>query len=147
MEPFIIIILISIISTIFNKMKESQKEKPVRQKPIQTATPKASPQTQREGRATTFSSREIKKPSKEGATSIQSLFEEKKKEAEMRVSLQKKEEEYARKLKAHQSRAKRIRETGSPLSIDFSNEDDIVKGFIFSEVIGPPRSKKPLHRK
>jgi phenylalanyl-tRNA synthetase alpha subunit len=151
MEPLIIAILIGLITTIFNKVKESPSKKPVRQKPIQTASP-ASSQPERRGRETErerMRRREPKRePVKEAASSIQTRFEDKKKETESNyASLQKKEERYSRKLEAHQTRARKIREGDHPLTIDFKNEDDIVKGFIFSEVFGPPRSKKGHHQK
>ncbi|MGM0828403.1 MAG: hypothetical protein ACQEU4_09295 [Bacillota bacterium] len=154
MEPLIIAILIGLITSIFNKVKESPSNKPVRQKPIQTASPPPSEShergrdRERERPARSRVPREYKEPLKEAASSIQSRFEEKKKEAESTYAdLQKKEERYSRSLEAHQTRAKKIREKGSTLNIDFNKEDDIVKGFIFSEVFGPPRSKKRYHQK
>ena len=157
MEPLIIAILIGLITTIFNKVKESPSNKPVRQKPIQTASPvPPSPQPDRRGRerererarTRPREPRGYNEPLKEAASSIQTRFEDKKREAESTyVSLQKQEERYSRKLEAHQTRAKKIRENANPLTIDFKNEDDIVKGFIFSEVFGPPRSKKRHHQK
>ncbi|WP_374054333.1 hypothetical protein [Rossellomorea sp. FM04394] len=154
MEPIIIAILIGLITSIFNKVKESPSNKPVRQKPIQTASPPPSePQErgrerERERHARSRVPREYKEPLKDAASSIQTRFEEKKKEAESTyVDLQKKEARYSRRLEAHQTRAKKIREKGTPLNIDFNNGDDIVKGFIFSEVFGPPRSKKRHHQK
>jgi hypothetical protein len=155
MEPLIIAILIGLITSIFNKVKESPSNKPVRQKPIQTASPPPSEprergrERERERRpARSRVPREYKEPLKDAASSIQSRFEEKKKEAESTyIDLQKKEERYSRRLEAHQNRAKKIRDKSSTLNIDFKNEDDIVKGFIFSEVFGPPRSKKRHHQK
>ncbi|MGG1628815.1 hypothetical protein [Rossellomorea sp. NRS-1567] len=152
MEPLIIAILIGLITTIFNKVKESPSNKPVRQKPIQTASPPPSEPhergRERERTARSRLPREYKEPLKDAASSIQTLFEEKKKEAESTYAdLQKKEERYSRRLEAHQTRAEKIREKGSTLNIDFNKEDDIVKGFIFSEVFGPPRSKKRHHQK
>ncbi|MGM0853184.1 MAG: hypothetical protein ACQEWI_11330 [Bacillota bacterium] len=151
MEPLIIAILIGLITSIFNKVKESPSNKPVRQKPIQTASPPPSspqPERERERPAGSRVPREYKEPLKDAASSIQTRFEEKKKEAESTYAdLQKKEERYSRRLEAHQTRAKKIREKGSTLNIDFNKEDDIVKGFIFSEVFGPPRSKKRHHQK
>ncbi|MHA7137253.1 hypothetical protein ACRTEV_08250 [Rossellomorea arthrocnemi] len=152
MEPLIIAILIGLITTIFNKVKESPSNKPVRQKPIQTASPPPSEShergSERERPARSRVPREYKEPLKDAASSIQTRFEEKKKEAESTYAdLQKKEERYSRRLEAHQTRAEKIREKGSTLKIDFNKEDDIVKGFIFSEVFGPPRSKKRHHQK
>jgi hypothetical protein len=154
MEPLIIAILIGLITSIFNKVKESPSNKPVRQKPIQTASPPPSEprergrERERERPVRSRVPREYKEPLKDAASSIQSRFEEKKKEAESTyIDLQKKEERYSRRLEAHQTRAKKIRDKSSTLNIDFKNEDDIVKGFIFSEVFGPPRSKKRHHQK
>ncbi|KPL58611.1 hypothetical protein [Rossellomorea vietnamensis] len=153
MEPLIIAILIGIITSIFNKMKQPPSNKPVRQKPIQTASP-ASPEPVGRGRERAESERSgrrepraYREPVKEPVSSIQTRFEDKKRETESTYSsLQKQEERYSRKLEAHQNRAKKIRE-GSGLILDFKNEDDIVKGFIFSEVFGPPKSKKRHHQK
>ncbi|PFG05655.1 hypothetical protein [Bacillus sp. es.034] len=153
MEPLIIAILIGIITSIFNKMKQPPSNKPVRQKPIQTASPASSEPVGRgrergeRERTARRESRTYREPVKEAVSSIQTRFEDKKKEAESTYSsLQKQEERYSRKLEAHQNRAKRIREN-SNLILDFKNEDDIVKGFIFSEVFGPPKSKKRHHQK
>ncbi|MEI2665506.1 hypothetical protein [Rossellomorea sp. LJF3] len=152
MEPLIIAILIGIITTIFNKVKQPPSNKPVRQKPIQTASPD-SPEPVGRGReraererAGRREPRSFKEPVKEAVSSIQTRLEDKKREAESVSSLQKQEERYSRKLEAHKNRAKRIRED-SGLILDFKNEDDIVKGFIFSEVFGPPKSKKRHHQK
>ncbi|MGE6752008.1 hypothetical protein ACQKFO_01110 [Rossellomorea sp. NPDC071047] len=154
MEPLIIAILIGLITSIFNKVKESPSDKPVRQKPIQTASaPPSEPharerERERDRPARSRVPREYKEPLKDAASSIQSRFEEKRKEAETTYAdLQKKEERYSRRLEAHQTQAKKIREKSSTLNIDFNKEDDIVKGFIFSEVFGPPRSKKRHHQK
>ncbi|WP_201713538.1 hypothetical protein [Rossellomorea arthrocnemi] len=154
MEPLIIAILIGLITTIFNKVKESPSNKPVRQKPIQTATP-ASPQPDRRGREAggrertrRREPRSNKDPVKESALSIQTRIGDNKREPESAYSsLQKQEERYSRKVEANHNRARKIREASHPLTIDFKNEDDIVKGFIFSEVFGPPRSKKRHHQK
>ncbi|MCA0147555.1 MULTISPECIES: hypothetical protein [Rossellomorea] len=153
MESLILFILIGIITSIFNKMKQPPSNKPVRQKPIQTASP-ASPEPVGRGRERVERERtgrreprSYKEPVKEAVSSIQTRLEDKKRETESAYSsLQKQEERYSRKLEAHQNRAKRIRENSGPI-LDFKNEDDIVKGFIFSEVFGPPKSKKRHHQK
>ncbi|MCC5801519.1 hypothetical protein FHE72_15280 [Rossellomorea vietnamensis] len=153
MESLILFILIGIITSIFNKMKQPPSNKPVRQKPIQTASP-ASPEPVGRGRERVERERtgrreprSYKEPVKEAVSSIQTRLEDKKRETESTYSsLQKQEERYSRKLEAHQNRAKRIRENSGPI-LDFKNEDDIVKGFIFSEVFGPPKSKKRHHQK
>ncbi|UXH44355.1 hypothetical protein [Rossellomorea vietnamensis] len=154
MESLILFILIGIITSIFNKMKQPPSNKPVRQKPIQTASP-ASPEPVGRGRERVERERtgwreprSYKEPVKEAVSSIQTRLEDKKRETESTYSsLQKQEERYSRKLEAQQNRAKRIREDSPGLILDFKNEDDIVKGFIFSEVFGPPKSKKRHHQK
>ncbi|MCA1058007.1 hypothetical protein LCL96_03635 [Rossellomorea aquimaris] len=153
MEPLIIAILIGLVTSIFNKVKQPPSNKP-RQKPIQTASP-ASPSThdrrdrgverERE-RARQSKPRSTREPMKEAVSSIQTRLEDRKREAEI-TSLKEQEERYSRKLEAHQTRARKIREDHRPLTLDFKNEDDIVKGFIYSEVFGPPRSKKRHHQK
>ncbi|MCA1063447.1 hypothetical protein QTG56_12560 [Rossellomorea sp. AcN35-11] len=150
MEAFIIAILIALISSIFNKVKETPPNKPVRQKPIQSesSSPVSTQPEQQEierERSARREPREFKEPLREAASSIQTRFEEKKKEAAS-VSLEQRER-YSRRLEAHQTRAQNIRKRGSSLSLDFKKEEDIVKGFIFSEVFGPPRSKKRHHQK
>ncbi|PFA64449.1 hypothetical protein CN378_14760 [Bacillus sp. AFS015802] len=150
MEPLIIAILIGLITSIFNKVKQPPSNKP-RQKPIQTASPASSqPERSRDtGRERTRrrEPRSYQEPVKEAVSSIQTRLEDKMRETESTYSsLQKQEERYSRKLEAHQTKARKIRDNGRRL-IDFQNEDDIVKGFIFSEVFGPPRSKKHHHRK
>ena len=153
MEPLIIAILIGLVTSIFNKVKQPPSNKP-RQKPIQTASP-ASPSThdrrdrgverERE-RARQSMPRSTREPMKEAVSSIQTRLEDRKREAEI-TSLKEQEERYSRKLEAHQTRVRKIREDHRPLTLDFKNEDDIVKGFIYSEVFGPPRSKKRHHQK
>ena len=153
MEPLIIAILIGLITSIFNKVKQPPSNKP-RQKPIQTASP-ASPSTHDRRDRGTERERErtrqrkprtSREPMKEAVSSIQTRLEDKKRAVES-TSLKEQEERYSRKLEAHHARASKIREGSSPLKLDFKNEDDIVKGFIFSEVFGPPRSKKRHHQK
>ena len=84
MEPLIIAILIGLITSIFNKVKESPSNKPVRQKPIQTASaPPSEPharerERERDRPARSRVPREYKEPLKDAASSIQSRFEEKK---------------------------------------------------------------------
>ncbi|CAN7316568.1 hypothetical protein [Rossellomorea sp. LjRoot5] len=153
MESLIVLVMIGIITSIFNKVKQPPSNKPVRHKPIQTASP-ASPEPVGRGRERVERERSVrreprsyKEPVKEAVSSIQNRFEDKKREADSTYSsLQKQEERYSRKLEAHQNRAKKIRDD-SGLILDFKNEDDIVKGFIFSEVFGPPKSKKRHHQK
>ncbi|MBW3113065.1 MULTISPECIES: hypothetical protein [Bacillaceae] len=153
MEPLIIAILIGLITSIFNKVKQPPSNKP-RQKPIQTASPPSPPAHDSRGRGTERERertrqnkpRSSREPMKEVVSSIQARLEDKKRAAES-TSLKEQEERYSRKLEAHHTRAAKIRDGSRSLKLDFKNEDDIVKGFIYSEVFGPPRSKKRHHQK
>ncbi|XXM73697.1 hypothetical protein ACQ0QQ_07325 [Lysinibacillus sphaericus] len=142
MEGLIVAIIIGLVTTLFNRKKEasSQENRP-KPKPISTGSPA---QTYRE------EPRKKREPVREEPVyTLQSQFEEKKKDIESQYAqLKKQESGYKEQIKMQRSKADANNDRNdSQYSIDFGNQDDIVKGFIFSEVFGPPRAKKPQHRK
>ncbi|OIU70603.1 hypothetical protein [Rossellomorea aquimaris] len=142
MEGLIIAIIIGLVTTIFNRVKEStSEENRPKPKPISAGNPaptyREEPRTKR-------------KPLREKPVyTLQPQFEEKKKDIESKYAqLKKQESDYKEQSKMQRSKVNSIKDRkNSQYSIDFGNQDDIVKGFIFSEVFGPPRAKKPQHRK
>jgi hypothetical protein len=59
--------------------------------------------------------------------------------------LKNQEEYYIKKLEATKKQVERVKKDGNFLLL--SDKKDIVNGIILSEVLGPPRSKRPYHRK
>ncbi|WP_064091448.1 hypothetical protein [Rossellomorea aquimaris] len=141
METLIFAILIGIISTIFNKVKDaSPKDKPVKPTPIQSAPTNQSSEMEKE------SSRDRERRPSDRRSSLQTRFEEKKKEIES--TYQKQDVRSSRRIGGSNDKVKKKSNEKTPtVSLGFDNPDDIVKGFIFSEVLGPPKSKKLHHRK
>ncbi|OAT84280.1 hypothetical protein A6P54_03045 [Bacillus sp. MKU004] len=142
MEGLIVAVIIGLVTAIFNRVKDSssQESRP-KPKPISTGSPA---QTYRE------EPRTKREPVREEPVyTLQSQFEEKKKDIESKYAQMKKQEnDYKEQVKMQRSKVKSIKERKeSQYSIDFGNQDDIVKGLIFSEVFGPPRAKKANHRK
>ncbi|MCA1056188.1 hypothetical protein LCM10_14405 [Rossellomorea aquimaris] len=145
MEGLILAVIIGIVTTIFNRMKESSSESN-RQKPRTIGTGRPVQSYSEESRPE--DNDEPGYPSAE-TYAAQTKFEEQKNKIENKYAqLKKQEEGYKKQAQMHRTKVKSIKEMkDSPYSIDFESKDDIVKGFIFSEVFGPPRAKKPHHRK
>ncbi|MGR3765078.1 hypothetical protein [Rossellomorea sp. NS-SX7] len=149
MEGLIIAVIIGLLTTIFNRVKESSSEENrPKPKPISTGrevqTYREEPRTRQEY--------EPAAPSAEQGQpvyTLQTQFEEKKKDIESKYAqLRKQEQDYKQQVQTRRNKVESIKKMkDSPYAIDFENKDDIVKGFIFSEVFGPPRAKKPHHRK
>ncbi len=122
-------------------------ENPTRkQKPVQTSPPSSYSPSQDERKGDGGRER---RSMKERPSSLQTRFEEKRKEIDSNhAHSMKKEGRFSRNSKIQRPSLNKTREQrSSSMSIDFKNEDEIVKGFIFSEIMGPPRSKKLHHRK
>jgi F0F1-type ATP synthase assembly protein I len=142
MEGLIIAVIIGLVTTIFNRVKESSSEENrPKPKPISAGNPS---QTYRE------EPRTKREPLREEPVyTLQTQFEDNKKNIESKYAqLKKQESDYKDQVKMQRSKVNSIKDKKkSQYSIDFENQDDIVKGFIFSEVFGQPRAKKQHHRK
>ncbi|MEL3972867.1 hypothetical protein AAEO50_11285 [Rossellomorea oryzaecorticis] len=149
MEGLIIAVIIGLLTTIFNRSKESSSEdhRP-RPKPIETGRPV---ETSRETPRRKQSDRPVypNAEQEEPVYTLQTKYEEQKQEIENKYAqLKKRKESHKHQPHTQRTRVKSIKEKDpSQYSIDFESKDDIVKGFIFSEVFGPPRAKKTHHRK
>jgi hypothetical protein len=148
MEGLIIAVIIGLLTTIFNRSKNNSEEKRSMPKPIETGIPA---ETGREAPRRRQSDRNAypNAEHEEPVYTLQTKYEEQKQEIENKYTqLKKQKESYKQKAQMQRARVKSIKEKDpSHYSIDFESKDDIVKGFIFSEVFGPPRAKKPHHRK
>ncbi|WP_175990993.1 hypothetical protein [Bacillus sp. Marseille-Q1617] len=149
MEGLIVAVIIGLLTTIFNRTKESSSEENRKKpKPIGTGRPsqtyREAPRTEKEDEPV-YRSGEQEQP----VYTLQTKFEEKKKDIESTYAqLKKQEEGYKQQVQKQRDKVKSIKDVKeSPYAINFESENDIVKGFIFSEVFGPPRAKKTHHRK
>ncbi|NQD66845.1 hypothetical protein HP456_13080 [Bacillus haikouensis] len=149
MEGLIVAVIIGLLTTIFNRSKDSSSEENrSKPKPIVTGSPvetnREEPRRKRQDRRV-YPDAEQEEP----VYTLQTKFEEQKQDIENKYAqLKKQREGNKQEAQMQRTRVKSIKEKDpSQYSIDFESEDDIVKGFIFSEVFGPPRAKKPHHRK
>jgi hypothetical protein len=143
MEGLIVAVIIGLVTTLFNRKKESSSgESRPRSKPISTGS--TGPPHREEPRTKRETLRQ-----EQPVYTLQTQFEEKKKDIESTYArLKKQESDYKEQIKMQRSKVNSIKDKkNTQYAIDFENQDDIVKGFIFSEVFGPPRAKKTHHRK
>jgi hypothetical protein len=150
MEGLIVAVIIGLLTTIFNRSKNTSPEEN-RSKPKPVGTGRSVETTNREAPRR----KQMGRPEhpnveqEEPVYTLQTKFEEQKKDIEKKYAQLKKQRDGNRQQAPMQrTRVKSIKDKEpSQYSINFESEDDIVKGFIFSEVFGPPRAKKPHHRK
>jgi hypothetical protein len=148
-ESLIFMIIAGIISMIFNRVKKGDSEK--EQKSIPTE--KTLNPVQRETspvKAETEPRRRAQKINKEKAPeNVPNRFIEKRMEVERRIAEQKAQETSNQNklngpiLRENQYQKKK----SSAVSFDNLTQDDLVKGIVMSEILGPPRAKKQHHRK
>ncbi|WP_423407443.1 hypothetical protein AABM38_16870 [Heyndrickxia sp. MSNUG] len=153
-NPFVIFVLIGILSSLFNKAKgkghNNQPPRPVRpaSKPAGMDGPvKAQRESRREPRP--VQSRAAKpQPDKTAgeaveASSIQKVYQERKRQAEMSES---KPRTADRGRLSTEDAAVSPRHTGDKEEpvLDFRpDQDRLIEGLIWAEVLGQPRAKKP----
>ena len=78
---------------------------------------------------------------------MQPQLEEKKAESESKIEeLQKEAAVYEKKAREFQQKAEAVKKTAEPQMESLFQKDDIVKGIIMSEVLGPPRAKRRYGR-
>jgi hypothetical protein len=141
-------IIAGIISMIFNRTKkgDSEKERKViptekAPNPIQREKPPVKVETE---------PRRAQKINKEKAPeSASNRFIEKRMEVERQIAEQKVQKTSNRnKLNPPISRGNQYQKKKySAVSFDNLTQDDLVKGIVMSEILGPPRAKKQHHRK
>ncbi|GIN96315.1 hypothetical protein J6TS1_21850 [Siminovitchia terrae] len=163
MEQFLPIIIIALISFFVNKASEQKKratnqEKPKgpnsrpvqprqQERPVSPANQKPiheKPQPVRVERP-----RSLKEAAEILLSQMQPQIEEKKAEAEDKMEELKKEAAaYKEKAIEMQRKVEAVKETkpAGPQIEPFFQQNDIVKGIIMSEVLGPPRAKKRYGR-
>ncbi|KMK93854.1 hypothetical protein [Rossellomorea marisflavi] len=141
MEGLILAIVIGLISALFGRNKEKGKDQTNRPR---TPTPGSNPSRSPEIEQTKA---RVEEQVKKGAASIQTRFEEKKAAAQNTVAHTLKEEEKRLSKQMEKTLAKAETIRTKRIDLDFHNQDDVVKGFIYSEVFGAPRSRRRHHRK
>lgn len=148
-NPFLLIILIGIISSLLKKDKKED-----RKKPRGTLEPKPFVEGKRLPEPEIFripKEKPVQKVEVPRTKAIEKDYVNKKKEAEKRITALKEqqskilEEERGsvatHNTPTHQKKAE-LSKSDTPMSF---NEGNLIEGIIMSEVLGPPRSKRP-HR-
>lgn len=142
-NPIIMIILIGIISSFFKKTKNETKPNPKQPKPFIESLPKRVSEVLQE-----FELSPDESPKK-----LQTGYEEAKKQADMKIaSLEEQQMKYMEKVEQLEiEKEKSLRnalkldeqaDTVNTLAVD---KEKLVDAIIWSEILGPPRAKKP-HR-
>ncbi|WP_174730154.1 hypothetical protein [Mesobacillus harenae] len=151
-NPIIIMIILGIISTIFGRIKgENQEEQKKRgTRPAQPARPVSQPaRTEYREVSPAEPSRPQRNPVEETLHTpekIQNVYEEKRREAEERI---KQLNSQAQRIKNSQKRNQPKEESVETFQRERRNavlhpdKSTLVDGIIWSEVLGPPRAKKP----
>ncbi|GLI86330.1 hypothetical protein Q0N12_17285 [Rossellomorea marisflavi] len=141
MEGLIFAIVIGLISAFFGRNKEKGKDQTNRPRtPNPGSNPSRSPEIEQ-------TKARVEKQVKKSAANLQTRFEEKKATAANTITETWKEEEkqLSKQMEKTLAKAETIRK--KHIDLDFHNQDDVVKGFIYSEVFGAPRSRRRHQRK
>ena len=141
MEGLIFAIVIGLISAFFGRNKEKGKDQTNRPRtPNPGSNPSRSPEIEQ-------TKARVEKQVKKSAANLQTRFEEKKATAANTITETWKEEEkqLSKQMEKTLAKAETIRK--KRIDLDFHSQDDVVKGFIYSEVFGAPRSRRRHHRK
>ncbi|MDQ0213922.1 uncharacterized membrane protein YraQ (UPF0718 family) [Oikeobacillus pervagus] len=135
MESIIIAIVLGLIGTVFNKMNKSDEDKQPK-KP--TPTPTRIPDQRSIGK---FEREKVEEKSfTENETVLNSHYEKTKQQVEETIlQLAKEEKQLERQIHLQKQKVNTFKEKRHPL---MANEDELVKGIILSEILGPPRAKK-----
>lgn len=143
METIIILIIVSIIGALANKKKL---EKTKTNKPI--PNPRSmfgEVQKTIEENLKKFSQEVISEPAPK-THNDDKIYRDNELEAEIQTDrLKTQEEYYNQKLERINKQVSQIKNTERLSLID--NGDDLVKGIVLAEILGPPRAKKPYGRK
>jgi Fe2+ transport system protein B len=148
-NPFIIVVLIGIISSLFNRMKSSAEE-PKRQpvRPVQNRPAQAQSTTMEEKIERPYVHREEKSVmvTDTPLNEIQEKYAEKKKAAEERLKQLEQQKAVTEKRAARMnSQVTRVVHKQSSRSERLSpNKEKLVDAVVWSEILGPPRAKRPF---
>ncbi|MFD1705448.1 hypothetical protein ACFSCZ_01615 [Siminovitchia sediminis] len=165
MEQFLPILVIALISFFVNRANEqkkraNQENKKTPNRPVQPKQTERKPAPVRPEPVSRPVAAEIPRSLKEAAeillSEMQPQIEKKKSEAENQYkklekeaeSLKRQAEQFKRKAEAAKEKMNehKTEAPSSPASPVFFQQDDIVKGIIMSEVLGPPRAKRRYSR-
>jgi hypothetical protein len=149
-ESLIFAIIIGIISMIFNRFQKGDSEKKRKSIPAEKipnpVQKEATPvKVETEPRRRT----EQKTNKEKTPNNIANRFIEKRIEVERQLAEQRERETASRnKFNNPISRGNQFqKKKSSAISFDNLTQDDLVKGIVMSEILGPPRAKKRHHRK
>lgn len=162
MEQFLPIIVIALISFFVNRASEQKKRtdkqerrnrpnsQPVQTSKVEKRTPPVSKPVQEKPKPVlTERPRSLREAAEILISQMQPQIEEKKAETVSKMEeLQKEAAAYEQKAREFQQKAEAVKrkETAEPSIDSFFHKDDIVKGIIMSEVLGPPRAKRRYGR-
>ncbi|WP_456273989.1 hypothetical protein [Bacillus sp. AK031] len=133
MENLIFLVIAGLISMLFNRMKQNPpKEEPRSPRP---AADRQEEYTEPE----TFFDKGIEEIETQG----RNKFLEKQQEAKQRIAqLKSQEEQYNRRAQRVKVSKKAPVRQEAQINLRNLDRNDIVKGIVFSEILGPPRAKK-----
>ncbi|RST73861.1 hypothetical protein D4T97_013385 [Siminovitchia acidinfaciens] len=162
MEQFLPIIIIALISFFVNRASEQKKRAANREQPTK---PNNRPTQSRQGESwmppvdrpslekpnpvQTERPRSLREAAEILLSQMQPQLEEKKAESESKIEeLQREAAVYEKKAREFQQKAEAVKKlkAADPQMESFFQKDDIVKGIIMSEVLGPPRAKRRYGR-
>ncbi|WP_210366884.1 hypothetical protein [Bacillus sp. REN3] len=144
-NPIVLFILIGFFSSLYNKAKgnaeDQQRPRPARpaRETVDMGNPQASRRVPQQQRTTEA----VEPPGT--LNDIQKVYLERKRQADQQP------DESRRKEKGRLGERNRIQETKQPdrnqgSSFDFQPDGDkLIEGLVWSEVLGPPRAKRPYH--
>lgn len=136
-NPFILIVLIGIISSLFKKKKVEEKSKSPNPKPFVESMPFPEPDIVQEFEYTHIPEQEV----------ASELDAEKKQLEEEIASLKKQKQSLTKETERLKSidRTQQVSFTPKETSTPSTQEQTLVEAVIWSEILGPPRSRKPHH--
>lgn len=133
MENLIFLVIAGLISLVFNRIKQNQpKQEPRSPRPVpEQKNDYSEPDTYFEKGIETI------------ATQGENKFLEKQQEAKQRIAdLKSKEQVYRQRVQRMKPVNKAPKKKEPSVNLRNIGSNDIVKGIVLSEVLGPPRSKK-----
>lgn len=142
-NPFILVILIGIISSFFKKSKNEPKPNTKQPKSFVESIPKRIQDVLEE----------FEKSQADPARTLQTDYLEAKKQAEAKINqLQEQQKKYMEKVEELETEKQRKRHVAAHVENEIGtnnsftlDKEKLVDAIIWSEILGPPRSKKP-HR-
>lgn len=157
-NPFIFVILIGVISTLFGRDKETKKEqKPPQQRPHRAPTNQA--EREKEQRNMSTLERTKKMLEDASAKKVKEVVSSSKVKAhEVESELSREYDNYLQKRSMLENQAAEMeiqvtsikqaaRNTKQVHELKAFSKNKLVDGIIMSEILGPPRAKKPFYRR